>query len=295
MSPLLIGILAAGASIGLGVWIIAAGLAQARPDLAATLAAPRPVTGSRRPTPVLARRPLQAGVEDRLGRLQITVPGKDLAILGLSKGRFLLWRIGTATGLLLCGPLLAVLLWTVGGGVTAAVPPLLGLAAAGVGWWAVGVWIRDRAAARRRQLRYALVSYLTLVALHRAAGLGMGAALATATESSTAWTFRRIGDRIASSAREGESPWTGLSEMAGELGINELADLASIAHTAAARGAGVYSTLMARAASLRRELQKREEAAAAQTTTYLVLPMLLMLVTAMVFLAYPALVSFMTA
>jgi len=297
MSPLLIAVLVAGGSIGLGVWIIAAGLVQPRPDLAATLTATRPVLASRRqlqPQALTAQR-LRARIEDRLGRWQIAVPAKDLAILDVPKGQFLLWRIGAVLVLLLTGPLYTTLIWALGGGVAWAVPQVFGLVAAAVGWYAVGVWIRDRAAGRRRQLRYALVSYLTLVALHRAAGLGMGAALAAAAESSPAWTYRRIGDRIASSTREGESPWVGLSEMATELGINELADLASIAHTAAHRGAGVYNTLMARAASLRRELQKSEEAAAAQATTYLVLPMLLMLIAAMGFLAYPALVSFLTS
>ena len=296
MSALLIGVLLAGAAVGVGLWIIAVGLVQPRPDLAATVTAPRPVTASRRPEQSgLARRPFRARLEDRLGRWQIAVPAKDLAILGLSKGRFLLWRVGAVLAALLAGPLYTAAIWAVGGGVAFAVPTVFALLVAGVGWYGVGAWIRDRAATRRRQMRHALVSYLTLVALHRAAGLGMGAALAQAAESSPAWTYRRIGDRIASSAREGESPWVGLSDLAAELGINELADLASIAHTAAHRGAGVYSTLMARASSLRRELQKLEEAAAAQSTTYLVLPMLLMLIAAMGFLAYPALNSFLSS
>ncbi len=294
MSGLLVEILSGGAAVGMGLWIIAMGLVQPRPDLAATLTAPRPVTASRlQGIQTLSRQRLRDRIEDRLGRWQIAVPGKDLAILGLAKGRFLLWRLGVVLLLLLTGPLYAVMIWALGAGVPYAVPQLFGIIAAGVGWYGVGVWIRDRASSRRRQMRYALVSYLTLVALHRAAGLGMGAALARAAELSPAWTYRRIGDRIASSAREGDSPWTGLSDLATELGINELADLASIAHTAAHRGAGVYSTLMARAASLRRELQKQEETAAAQTTTYLVLPMLLMLIAAMGFLAYPALTTFL--
>lgn len=292
MSALLIGILAAGAAVGLGIWIVVVGFVQPRPDLVGTLTAPRPVAPSRRvQAPVVGRQRWQAALEARMGRLQITVPQKDLAILGLSKGRFLMRRVGVALLLLLTGPLYATMFWALGLGLSFLFPQMLGLALAVVGWFAVGMTVRDRAAKRRREMRYALVSYLTLVALHRAAGLGMGAALSAAAEESPAWTFRRIGDRIAATAREGESPWVGLSELASELGINELADIASIAHTAGNRGAGVYSTLMARASSLRRELQKTEEAAAAATSTYLVLPMLLMLIAAMGFLAYPALIN----
>lgn len=290
----LVGVVLAGAAVGLGVWIVAIAVVQDRPDLVAVVTAARPVTASRRHEKLPTRRGWQEVLEERLSRLQITVPADDLAILGMSKGRFLLWRAGVVLAMLLAGPLYGLLFWSLGWGLPWVYPQVLGMALAIAGWFAVQMWVRDRAAGRRRQMRYALVSYLTLVALHRAAGAGMGAALSLAAQASPAWTYRRIGDRIASSAREGESPWTGLSQMSTDLGITELADLASIAHVAGTRGAGVYSTLMARASSLRRELQKREEAEAARTTTYLVLPMLLMLVAAMGFLAYPALISFMT-
>lgn len=295
MSTLLLWVLASGAAVALGVWIVIVAFLQPRPDLVGTLAAARPVTPSRRlQTQVVARQRWQAAIEDRLGRMRIAVPAKDLAILGLSKGRFLLRRVGVSMLLLLTGPVYATLFWAVGLNLSFVFPQVLGILLAVTGWFVVGMTVRDRAIKRRREMRYALVSYLTLVALHRAAGLGMGAALTAAAEESPAWTFRRIGDRIAATAREGESPWVGLAELAGELGIHELGDIASISHTAGNRGAGVYSTLMARASSLRRELQKSEEAAAAATSTYLVLPMLLMLIAAMGFLAYPALINLTT-
>ena len=55
----------------------------------------------------------------------------------------------------------------------------------------------------------------------------------------------------------GSSEWAGLAELATELGVDELADVADIADLASHAGAGVYSTLMARATSLRRELQSK--------------------------------------
>ena len=283
-----------GAVGGVGVWMVIVAVIAPRPDLVAALA-PRPVTASQRATPTLARPVLRVRIEDRLGRLgtKIAVPARDLAILDLSRGRFMLRRIGVVLVLFLLGPLGSALIWVLGDGVTLTAPVVFGVFAAVVGWVATSMLTRDRAAARRRQMRYALVSYLTLVAMYRASGLAMEPALLRAASSSPAWTFKKIGDRIASSSREGESPWTSLSNLAGELGINELADLASIAHTAADRGAGVYSVMMARASSLRRELQKLEEAAAARATTYLKLPMLLLLLAAMGFLAFPALSNFL--
>src|SRR5664279_1387101 len=48
---------------------------------------------------------------------------------------------------------------------------------AAVTWLTVGVVVHAQAESRRREMRYALVSYLTLVALHRAAGQAMGKSL----------------------------------------------------------------------------------------------------------------------
>src|SRR5664279_6649599 len=54
------------------------------------------------------------------------------------------------------------------------VPGAVGLILAAVTWLTVGVVVHAQAESRRREMRYALVSYLTLVALHRAAGQAMG-------------------------------------------------------------------------------------------------------------------------
>ena len=138
------------------------------------------------------------------------------------------------------------------------VPAAVGLILAAVTWLTVGVVVHAQAESRRREMRYALVSYLTLVALHRAAGQAMGKSLELAATSSSAWTFQRIAQRMALATRSGSNEWAGLAGLAAELGIDELSDLASIADTAGVAGAGVYSTLMARAQSLRHELQTKE-------------------------------------
>ena len=72
---------------------------------------------------------------------------------------------------------------------------------------------------------------------------------------------------------------------------DELSDLASIADTAGGAGAGVYSTLMARAQSLRHELQTKEEEAAAASSTRLAIPKVILTFTTFVFLLYPALMQ----
>jgi hypothetical protein len=171
------------------------------------------------------------------------------------------------------------------------VPAAVGLILAAVTWLTVGVVVHAQAESRRREMRYALVSYLTLVALHRAAGQAMGKSLELAAMSSSAWTFQRIAQRMSLATRSGSNEWAGLAGLAAELGIDELSDLASIADTAGVAGAGVYSTLMARAQSLRHELQTKEEEAAAAASTRLAIPKVILTFTTFVFLLYPALMQ----
>jgi Flp pilus assembly protein TadB len=163
-----------------------------------------------------------------------------------------------------------------------------GVLLAVAGWLVPPRLVHDKAEARRREMRYALVSYLTLVALHRAAGQGMAAALEVAAESSSAWTFRRIGGRIDSALRAGIPPWQGLAALAAEVGIDELSDLASIADTAGTAGAGVYSTLLAKARALRNALQSDEEKTASILSARMVIPKALLGIVTLLFLLYPA-------
>lgn len=300
MNPVLIELLLAGAGVGVGLWMLLLVAVPERTDLVTALQRPRRIVSLQplqieEPTAGKGLAGLQERVERRLARLQLSTPDRDLAVAGISVGRFLLIRVAAVLGALVCGQVYSLMLWALGLGISIAVPQLVFLVVAVVAWFSVGLWVRELAANRRREMRYALVSYLTLVALHRAAGLAMGAALRTAAASSAARTFRRIRDRIDRSARAGESAWIGLADLAAELGIDELSDIAAIADTAGTQGAGVYMTLMARASSLRRELQKAEETLAAQSSTKLAIPRVMLAFATFAFLLFPALMSLASA
>jgi Flp pilus assembly protein TadB len=215
-------------------------------------------------------------------------PDTDLTVVDLTRGGFLLIRCAAAFAGLLVGPVYVLIFAAFQVPLPVVVPMGVGLVLAVAGWLLPAVVVHGKAEARRLELRYALVSYLTLVALHRAAGQGMGASLELAAGSSSAWTFARIGQRIDSAIRSGTAPWDGLAGLATELGIDELTDLASIADVAGTAGGGVYSTLLARAKALRHELLAREEAAAAVMSARMVLPKALLGVVTLLFLLYPA-------
>lgn len=243
--------------------------------------------GAGRPTDLTQ---IQAWLQTRLERVSwLRTPDKDLRILQMSRGAFLLNRVVAATAALLIGPLYTLVFRLIGLSLPFAATMLFGLIMAGLAWFAMGVLIHDRAVRRRREMRYAMVGFLTLVALNRAAGKAMGQSLERAANSSRSWPFRMISQRMTAAVRGGTSEWAGLAELSTELGVEELADIADIADLANHAGAGVYSTLMARATSLRRELLARERESAAAASKNLALPRVLLTVTMAAFLIFPAL------
>ena len=254
MSGQLLLVLLVGAAGGVGLWMLVLLLVPERSDLVTALARPRGLTASATFAVEPAQQPerrsvafLQAWMEQRLAAAAwLVTPDRDLMVIEMSRGTFLLVRLAASGAALLVGPVYSLVFLLIGFRLPLVVPAAVGLILAGVTWLTVGVVVHAQAESRRREMRYALVSYLTLVALHRAAGQAMGKSLELAATSSSAWTFQRIAQRMSLATRSGSNEWAGLAGLAAELGIDELSDLASIADTAGVAGAGVYSTLMAR-------------------------------------------------
>jgi len=292
-------VLLVGAAGGVGLWMLVLLLVPERSDLVTALSRPRGLTAPSTFAVESVQQPerrsvavVQAWMEQRLAAAAwLVTPDRDLMVIEMSRGTFLLVRLAASGAALLVGPVYSLVFLLVGFRLPLVVPAAVGLILAGVTWLTVGVVVHAQAESRRREMRYALVSYLTLVALHRAAGQAMGKSLELAAMSSSAWTFQRIAQRMSLATRSGSNEWAGLAGLAAELGIDELSDLASIADTAGVAGAGVYSTLMARAQSLRHELQTKEEEAAAAASTRLAIPKVILTFTTFVFLLYPALMQ----
>jgi hypothetical protein len=292
-------VLLVGAAGGVGLWMLVLLLVPERSDMVTALSRPRGLTASAtfavEPVQQPERRSVavvQAWMEQRLAAAAwLVTPDRDLMVIEMSRGTFLLVRVAASGAALLVGPIYSLVFLLIGFRLPLVVPAAVGLTLAAVTWLTVGVVVHAQAESRRREMRYALVSYLTLVALHRAAGQAMGKSLELAAMSSSAWTFQRIAQRMALATRSGSNEWAGLAGLAAELGIDELSDLASIADTAGVAGAGVYSTLMARAQSLRHELQTKEEESAAAASTRLAIPKVILTFTTFVFLLYPALMQ----
>jgi len=212
----------------------------------------------------------------------------DLEITGTSPEAFVS-RIVVLAGCCAIGPLVLWLLATMAGlgpptvaaalGVVVGVPTAVALS--------VGGLIR-RATDRRRHFRIVIGSFVDLVVLSLAGGVGIDGALHTASQVSTDWAAQRMG-RVLLAARDGgAAPWVALEALGRELGLPELVELATTVQLAGTEGARIRESLMARSASLRRHEQADAESAANAMTERLFLPGALLLLGFLLFIGYPA-------
>lgn len=298
MNPLLVGALLAAGVFGCAVWaLVAFWLVPERVSLKDALAMDRTITAAAVRQQEAAGRAgtarsgraaaWVARVEARLATWRIATPDESLALIEWTRSRFLLTRVTVTLAAVLAGPLVWLFTAVLGAPMSLVVPQLVSLLLGLFAWLLVGAWVERQAAERRAEMREALVSYLTVLALYKASGEGMVSTLQQAAAESDAWTFRRIDARLSASLRAGLSPQAGLRQLAADLGIREISDVADIAQTASAEGAGVFTTLLARAQALRSQLQADAEADANANSARLGVPKALLVMTGVAFLVYP--------
>ena len=145
-----------------------------------------------------------------------------------------------------------------------------------------------RAAVARVQMRRTVCVYLELVALERAADAGAVEALERAAAIGDGPGFGHIRDALLRARLEGRTPWQQLSELALELDVPELGDVADIMRLSGEDGAAVLPTLRARAASLRTWLLQSEVTAANEASERMSIPVALLGVAFMALLGFPA-------
>ena len=284
---------AAGALVGIGVALVVAGSVRAHPVLADALAALDERTAHHftpDPDPAWSTgRRLRRGLLAVVRRLPLVVPDRDLRLLGWSRDRYLLGRIGAAAAYAAAGPVLAVTLLVVDAALPVVVPAGFSLLGGLVGWSGYARRVRDRAEDARDQLRHALVAYLTQVSLLRRGGAGVATALAVpARLLDDSWAMRRIADQLELAERGGLMPWEGLRRFGTEIDLDELTDLSTIAATAGHDGGAVIDTLLARADSLNDELLADAHAAANRATGQMSTPGALQVFLIAAWVLYPA-------
>lgn len=293
MSPTVL--VLAGAVVGLGVFLIIRQLlppAPPRLDAAIDHFTAVPTPGH--------RRLVQAGRDEgvvpvvggwltghlaRPGRL--AVPHGDLALLGKPVERFMVEKlacffIGLLAGFAVTGATAVAglpLPWAVPAGAT--------LAAGAALSFAPDLAVRLDARRRREEFRAVFASYLRLVILERSRGAGVNEALEGPTRIARNWVCARIAFALDRARLAQTPPWQHLAELGGEVGVDDLADLADIAERAGNDGAMILETLTAKAESLRAKTLADARARANAQTITMGIPLGLLGLGFIVLLVYP--------
>lgn len=283
-------ILVAAALLGLGVMMLIAAAASAAPDLRAAVARlDEPSRASIASPDRLARthvlEALCAAVAARTGLYRHRA---DLAITGTTMNRLAAEKLGyLALGL--CFPVMLTSLAMIAGlSVPVAVPVgaslVLGVALSFV----PEQDLVRRASAARIEMRRTVCAYLELVALERAADAGAVESLERAAGIGASTGFTVIRDALLRARLDGRTPWLQLSQLADELRVAELGDVADIMRLSGEDGAAVLPTLRARAASLRTALLQSDVARANRASERMSIPVALLGVAFMALLGFPA-------
>lgn len=151
--------------------------------------------------------------------------------------------------------------------------------------------IAEMNAAAKRGRRHAMrviCSFLDLVVLGLAGGMGIESALLAAAQLGENAVSHRMVAALSVCRDTGEPPWEALARVGATLGIGELSEVAVTAGLAGTEGAKVRATLAARAASIRRHELADVEAEANGLTEKLFIPGAFLLVGFLIFIGYPA-------
>jgi len=167
--------------------------------------------------------------------------------------------------------------------------PMAATLAVGAGMFMLpDVDVRAEAARRRRDFRYAWVSYVLLVRLARTAGAGITEALEYAARKGDGWVFARIRAALESASAAHEPLWQGLAELGAEIGAAEVAELAETARLAGSEGTRIAGTLAASADSMRRAMLTDTRARANARTTTMIVPLTLLGLGFVLLMGFPA-------
>jgi Flp pilus assembly protein TadB len=292
-----------GGAAGLGVTLIVRELLPAQPALAAALdrlAPPRLTPTATAPTvPDHDEAASTRGLETRVGLAVsrhldslpfLRVPTRELTLLRLPVHRWLGQKVLMGLLGLLFPALFTLMAAAMGYALPVAVPALGGLALGALLFLLPDVEVQRKAAAAREEFARATGAYIDLTALERAAGAGATQALEQAATVGDSWVFVRLREELVRARLSGTPPWDGLHELATELGLPELSDLADIMRLSGEEGAAVADTLRARSRGLRVALLTKEQTRANEDSERMVIPVALLGLIFLVILGAPAIV-----
>jgi hypothetical protein len=286
-------VILAGACVGAGLTLIIRSLMPMTPDLRSALAR---LDGTVAAQQVRASATRAPAVLDRFGDLVLPQLVEalglrrfrsDLELLSETLEQHALRKVGYPLLGLVFPPLLTTAMAFLGLTLPFVIPAVASVALAAVLFFVPDVDLSRRAAEARAQMRRAVCAYLELVALERAGDAGAVEALERAATIGDSQPFARIRDALLRAELTGAPPWQGLADLAEELNVPELADVADIMRLSGEDGAAVYATLRARAASLRMHLLTQSASTANAASEHMIVPVAFLGIAFMALVGYP--------
>lgn len=165
----------------------------------------------------------------------------------------------------------------------------LGLGAAG--WLLPDLLLRSEAAERRRAFVSAFSTYLDMVAVSLAGGVGVEGALADAARIGRGREAAVLRAALEEAGRSGRSHWDEMRALGAELGVDDLVEVAATVSLAGTEGARVRRSLEAKARSMRARELADAQAKAEAATERMAIPTALLMLGFLLLVGYPALMA----
>lgn len=280
----------AGSLVGVGLWLAWTGWRPAAPPLSIVLARLGQPTPEAEPATTTS---LDARLGTRLRRIQLVEQSldamrTDLRVMRRSPDEQAAALVTYALLGLLWGPVVAAGAWVVGVRYPLAIPGWLAIVGAAVGLAVPFRAIRREATERRRAFSHALSSYCDVVGMALASGRGVEQALETAASAGDGWPFQELRGALTAGYVRGDTPWQALERLGADLGVADLAELASAISLAGEEGAAVRDTVTSKAEAIRRRLTAETEGTAASVTERMGVPAAMLLIGFLAFIGFPA-------
>ncbi len=286
-----------GAGIGCGVWFVLRGVFARRAiplDLLASRLAGTGISVHEKEVNGSTRR-ADGGLTSFAHQLVVrySTASQDtltrrLRLVGRTEADFTLEKL-TASVAGFCFPVvLAVLAVAADAGIAVGWIAIASIGLAILGFIYPDLPLAERADERRREFRFALGAYLDFVTIMLAGGAGTQSALQAAAEAGDGWAFAELRNALALANSTGRSVWETYAELADELGVDELHELASSVALAGGQGGRVKNSLIAKADALRVAQAAELEALSEAQTEKMIIPVVVMIAGLVLFIGVGA-------
>jgi tight adherence protein C len=160
-----------------------------------------------------------------------------------------------------------------------------------VGFIAPDINLRKAAEERRREFALAFGSYLDLVAISLAGGMGTEAALVEAARIGDSWSFHLLSRAIDVAQIDGTTVWSTFARLGDDLRVPALVELAASVALAGNEGAKVRASIAVKADTLRAIELAEAESEAQAATERMAIPTAMLLFGFVLLIGFPAVMT----